>query len=223
MRERECRWKHSPRILSWSLGRPCLAFSSRFFASPWCTSHRVSCLTWRWPLIFDSFFSVCIPGWIESSRQECRKSHSHSLISSNSRSRILPNALGESVQPALLSRCLNSQSGYYITVSLVIPTVYLSVWVSKLFVWFLDILCESPGPLVWLFDSVSAKITYLFACLFKHFVKVSRLSVWLPKDESMRASMIVNIVNKPRIYRIINFFYKVGIDLSNQNLSLFSI
>ncbi len=33
--------------------------------------------------------------------QECRESHSPSLISGNFRPRLLPNALGESVQPAL--------------------------------------------------------------------------------------------------------------------------
>ncbi len=49
---------------------------------------------------------VCTPSpwpwslWIESSQQEGRKSHSHSLISCNSCSRILPNTLDESVQPA---------------------------------------------------------------------------------------------------------------------------
>ncbi len=68
--------------------------SSLFFSSPWCPSTRVS---WLLPLIYDSFFSICIPGWIESSRQECTKSHSHSLVSSNSHLRISPNALGESV------------------------------------------------------------------------------------------------------------------------------
>ncbi len=50
---------------------------------------------------------VCTPSlcsclsWIESSRQECRELHLPSLISSNSRPRLSPNALGESVQPAL--------------------------------------------------------------------------------------------------------------------------
>ncbi len=39
--------------------------------------------------------------WIESLWQKCGKSHSHSLVSGNSRSRISPNALGESIQSAL--------------------------------------------------------------------------------------------------------------------------
>ncbi len=45
MRERECRWKHSPRMLSCSLGCSCRLLSSRFFSGLWCPSQRVSCLT----------------------------------------------------------------------------------------------------------------------------------------------------------------------------------
>ncbi len=50
---------------------------------------------------------VCTPlpcsrsSWIDSSRQESRKSHLHSLVLCNSRSQILPNALSESVLPVL--------------------------------------------------------------------------------------------------------------------------
>ncbi len=92
MRERECRWKHLPRMFWCSLGRSCLTLLALAFlgihdvrvkgshVSPVC--RLVSCAT------------------IKSSRQECRESHSPSLVSCNSRSRILPTALGNSVQPA---------------------------------------------------------------------------------------------------------------------------
>ncbi len=49
---------------------------------------------------------VCTPlpcsrlSWIESSRQECRESHSPSLVLGNCRPRLSPNALDRSVQPA---------------------------------------------------------------------------------------------------------------------------
>ncbi len=46
-------------------------------------------------------FSIHIPGWIESSQRECRKSHSHSLISNNFCSRISLKTLSEWVQLAL--------------------------------------------------------------------------------------------------------------------------
>ncbi len=48
-------------------------------------------------------FILCVK--IKSSWQECRESHSHGLVSCNSRSRISPNALGKSVSPAY---CLKS-------------------------------------------------------------------------------------------------------------------
>ncbi len=41
---------------------------------------------------------------IKSSRQECRELHSPSLVSGNCRPRLSPNALGESVQPAIDSQ-----------------------------------------------------------------------------------------------------------------------
>ncbi len=56
------------------------------------TSQRESCLAWLSPRVGAK---------IESSRQECRESHSPSLVSGNSRPRLLPNVLGESVQLAL--------------------------------------------------------------------------------------------------------------------------
>ncbi len=103
-RERECRWEHSfclgsSRVVSVLVSR---LVRSRFFSSPWCTSPRVSCLAWLLPCVLPGCCLVS-RAKIESSRQECRESYSLSLVSGNSRPRLLQNALGESVQPALSS------------------------------------------------------------------------------------------------------------------------
>ncbi len=100
-RERECRRNTRLgcfRIYPWALVSRLV--SSRFFSGPRCSSRRVSCFAWLSPLIFDSFFfQSAFPGGSRALGERCTKSPSHSLISRNSRSRISPNALGESVQP----------------------------------------------------------------------------------------------------------------------------
>ncbi len=47
MRERECRWKHLPWMLSCNLGRSCLASLAPTFLTVWYPSQNVSCLSDR--------------------------------------------------------------------------------------------------------------------------------------------------------------------------------
>ncbi len=95
MRERECRWKHSPR-----LGCSRVASGARV-SRHWLSFFLVVCdvqvLAWLSPRVTHVK--------IKSSRQECRELYSHGLVSCNSLSRVSPNRLGESVQPALYRVC----------------------------------------------------------------------------------------------------------------------
>ncbi len=102
MRERECRWKHSPRMLSFILGCLCLASLALAFLAVCDVQVKGSRVSPGCRLMSHSK--------IKSSRQECRESHPLGLISCNSRSRISPNALRECVQPALPvhPRCITS-------------------------------------------------------------------------------------------------------------------
>ncbi len=83
----------SPRMLSCSLRWSCLVSSAPAFLAVCDVRIKGSRVSPGYHLMSHAK--------IKSSWQECRKSHSCSLISCNSRSRISLNILGKSVQPAL--------------------------------------------------------------------------------------------------------------------------
>ncbi len=91
----------------------CLAsLRSCFFSGPW-TRVKGSRVSPGYRLV------SCTK--IESSQQECRESHSPSLVSGNSRPRLSPNALGKSVQPAL-----QMQFVHWFALHTGFPSIFLS-------------------------------------------------------------------------------------------------
>ncbi len=93
-RKQECRWEHSPRLGS---SRVASALVTRLV--------KFSLFSGLWARVKGS---RVLPGCclvsrakIESSWQECTESHLPNLVSGSSCPRLSPNALGESVQPAL--------------------------------------------------------------------------------------------------------------------------
>ncbi len=91
--------KRHPQVLIHS--RRCVIFEKK--NPKFRLSHTSAIENYQCTCLILTFVCMPSPGsrssWIERSLKECRKSHSHSLISCNSHSRILPNVPGKSVQP----------------------------------------------------------------------------------------------------------------------------